>query len=70
MERKALRRWAVSDGRQLAFGLRRTIFLALAQDLATAIACFVDKAMTRSHGATSPRMRSARKSTIILSGCG
>ena len=54
------------DGRQLAFGLRRTIPLALPRDLAMEVACFVAEAMTRSHGATSPLMRSARKSTIVM----
>jgi len=56
--------------RQLAFGLRRTIPLALTRGLAIEVACFVAEAITRSHGATSPLMRSARKSTIILSNCG
>jgi len=62
--------WPVSDGRQFAFGLRRAIPLALPRDLAIEVACFAAEAMTRSHGASSPLMRSARKSTIILSSCG
>jgi hypothetical protein len=64
------RSWPVSDGRQLAFGLRRTFPLALPRALAIEVPCFVAEAITLSHGATSPLMRSARKSTIILSSCG
>jgi len=56
--------------RQLAFGLRRTIPLALPRDFAIVVARFVAEAITWSHGATSPLMRSARKSTIILSSWG